>query len=152
ERGWGEGWDISADLVELSRTPVAVVCAGAKSILDVLRTLELLETLGVPVIGYATDEFPAFFLRSSGLPVAARSDNPEQAAAIIAAHWNLNGAGVVLAQPVADDVALEPAEFEAALVQAESQATAAGVHGKEATPYLLARLAEITEGKTLRAN
>ncbi|HMC66991.1 MAG TPA: pseudouridine-5'-phosphate glycosidase [Gemmataceae bacterium] len=151
-RGAEGSWDISADLVELSRTPVAVVCAGAKSILDVPRTLELLETLGVPVIGYGTGEFPAFYLRSSGLPVPARADTPEQAAAIIGAHRNLNGAGVVLAQPVLDDVALEPAEFEAALRQAESQAAAAGIRGKEVTPYLLAHLAEITQGKTLRAN
>ena len=152
ERGGGEGWDISADLRELARTPVAVVCAGAKSILDIPRTLEQLETLGVPVVGYGTDEFPGFYLRTSGRPVSARVNAPEQAAALLAAHWSLDGAGVVLAQPLPEDVALEPKEFEAALLEAESQAAANGVQGKELTPFLLARLAEITNGKTLRAN
>jgi pseudouridine-5'-phosphate glycosidase len=145
-------WDISADLVELARTPVAVVCAGAKSILDLPRTLEILETLGVPVVGYGTDEFPAFYVSSSGQPVTARVDTPEQAAALLAAHWQLDGAGLVLAQPVPADVALEPAVFASALTQAESRAAAAGVRGPALTPFLLAQLAELTQGQTLRAN
>jgi pseudouridine-5'-phosphate glycosidase len=144
--------DISADLLELSRTPVAVVCAGAKSILDIPRTLELLESQGVPVVGFGTDEFPAFHVVSSGERVSARVDSPEQAAALLSLHWQLGGAGVVLAQPVAADVAIEEGEFESALKQAERRAAEAGVRGKQLTPFLLTCLAEITEGKTLRAN
>jgi pseudouridylate synthase len=151
-RGAAETGDISADLPELARTPVAVICAGAKSILDLPRTLELLETWGVPVVGYGTSEFPAFYLRGSGEPVPARVDTPQEAADLLSAHWDLGGAGVVLAQPVAGDVALDPEEWEAALHEAERQAAQAGVRGKEVTPFLLARLAELTEGRTLRAN
>jgi pseudouridine-5'-phosphate glycosidase len=145
-------WDLSADLVELARTPVAVVCAGAKSILDVGRTLEILETLGVPVLGSGTDDFPGFYLRATGEPVSARVETPAEAAALIAAHGRLGGAGVVLAQPLAAEVALEPRAFAEALALAERQAADAGVRGKELTPFLLARLAEITGGQTLRAN
>ena len=145
-------WDISADLVELARTPVAVVCAGAKSILDIPRTLEILETQGVPVVGYGTDEFPAFYVRSSGEPVTARVDSPQEAAELLAAHWRFGGAGLVLAQPLVDEVALEPDEFTVALTTAEQQAVGVGVRGKELTPFLLGRLAEITNGQTLRAN
>ena len=145
-------WDISADLVELARTPVAVVCAGAKSILDIPRTLEILETHGVPVVGYGSDEFPAFFVRSSGEPVSARVDSPAEAAALLAAHWNLGGSGLILAQPLTGNAALEPDEFTMALSSAEQQAVGVGVRGKELTPFLLGRLAEITNGQTLRAN
>jgi pseudouridine-5'-phosphate glycosidase len=145
-------WDISADLVELARTPVAVICAGAKSILDIPRTLEILETHGVPVVGYGTNEFPAFYVRSSGEPVTARVDTPEEAAHLLAAHWALEGAGVVVAQPLVEDAALEAGQLAGALSQAESQASDAGVRGPALTPYLLARLAELTEGRTLRAN
>jgi pseudouridine-5'-phosphate glycosidase len=151
-RGEAHYWDVSADLLELARTPVAVVCAGAKSILDVPRTLEILETHSVPVVGYRTDKFPAFYVHSSGGPVMARVDTPKEAAAFLAAHWELEGAGVVLAQPLPGDLALDPEEFARALIKAESQAAAADIHGKELTPFLLARLAEVTEGKTLRAN
>jgi pseudouridylate synthase len=145
-------WDISADLVELGRTPVAVVCAGAKSILDIPRTLEILETERVPVIGYRTDDFPAFYLRSSGERVSAPVENPEQAADLLHTHWQLDGAGVVLAQPLPPDAALEAAEFAEVLAEAERQAEAGRVRGKDLTPFLLARLAELTGGKTLRAN
>jgi pseudouridine-5'-phosphate glycosidase len=145
-------WDISADLVELARTPVCVVCAGAKSILDIPRTLEILETEGVPVIGYGTNEFPAFYVHSSGEPTTARVDNPSQAAALIRAHWDLGGGGIVLAQPVEEHAALDPNAFMHALSEAEQQAMGVGVRGKELTPFLLNRLAEITEGQTLRAN
>jgi pseudouridine-5'-phosphate glycosidase len=147
-----EPWDISADLVELARTPVGVICAGAKSILDLPRTLELLETLSVPVLGYGTETFPAFFLRSSGEPVAARVDTPEEAAAMITAHWQLGGAGVVVAQPLPEGASLDPAEWDPALAQAERLAAAQGIRGKALTPFLLARLAEITNGNTIRAN
>src|SRR5262245_36369430 len=107
-RGAEQTWDVSADLMELSHTPVAVVCAGAKGILDIPRTLEALEALGVPVIGYGTDEFPEFYLRSSGEPVSARADTPEEVARLLAAHWRIGGAGVVVAQPVPAEGALEP--------------------------------------------
>jgi pseudouridine-5'-phosphate glycosidase len=148
----GSGFDISADVLELARTPVAVVCAGAKGILDLAATLEMLETMSVPVVGYGTEEFPAFLLASSGLPVSARVNSPEEAAALCAAHWNLGGSGIVLAQPLAAETALEPADFHRALVRAESQARAEGVRGPALTPFLLAHLAELTEGRTLRAN
>jgi pseudouridine-5'-phosphate glycosidase len=145
-------WDLSADLIELARIPVAVVCAGAKSILDLPRTLELLETLSVPVLGYGTTTFPAFHVRSSGEPVSGRVDTPDEAAGVLRAHWELGGGGVVLAQPVPADAALEPGEVDAAVAEAERQAAAQGVRGKEVTPFLLARLAELTDGKTVRAN
>ncbi len=151
-RGYANHLDISADLMELARTPVAVVCAGAKGILDLAATLEMLETMSVPVVGYGTDEFPAFLLASSGLPVGSRVDSPQEAAALLDAHWRLGGAGVVLAQPLPLEMALEPNEFHTALVRAESRATAEGVRGPALTPYLLARLAELTEGRTLKAN
>jgi pseudouridine-5'-phosphate glycosidase len=150
--GAAAGFDISADVLELARTPVAVVCAGAKGILDLAATLEMLETMSVPVIGYGTGEFPAFLLASSGLPVSARVDSPAAAAALCAAHWGLGGAGIVLAQPLPAETALEPGDFHRALVRAESQARAEGVRGPALTPFLLARLAELTDGRTLRAN
>jgi pseudouridine-5'-phosphate glycosidase len=145
-------WDISSDLFELAQTPVAVVCAGAKSILDTPRTLEILETLGVPVVGYGSNEFPAFYLRSSGQPLTARIDAPEEAAKICLAHWQLSGCGVVIAQPVSSDLALDPDRFEMALLHAEKQAAETNIHGPALTPFLLARLAEITQGKSLKAN
>jgi pseudouridine-5'-phosphate glycosidase len=147
-----ETWDLSADLIELARIPVAVVCAGAKSILDLPRTLELLETLSVPVVGYGTDTFPAFYLPSSGEPLSGRVDTPSEAADVLRAHWDLGGGGVVLAQPVSGDVALDAKELNVALAEAERLAAACGVRGKQVTPFLLARLAELTGGKTLRAN
>jgi pseudouridine-5'-phosphate glycosidase len=151
-RGAAESWDVSADLTELGRTPVAVVCAGAKSILDVRRTLEVLETQGVPVVGYGTDVFPAFYVCSSGEPVAVRVDAPAQAADLLAVHWSLGLGGVVLAQPVPAEAALSPDECAGALAEAERQADERSVRGPALTPFLLARLAEITQGKTLRAN
>ncbi len=145
-------WDVSADVTELSRTPVAVVCAGAKSILDIPRTLEILETLGVPVVGYGCDGFPGFYLHTTGEAVSARVDTPAEAARLLAAHWALGGAGVVLAQAVVEKVSLGQDEFNAALTEAERQAEAGGVRGPAVTPFLLSRLAELTEGKSLRAN
>jgi pseudouridine-5'-phosphate glycosidase len=145
-------WDVSADLDELARTPVAVVCAGAKSILDLAATLEVLETRGVPVVGYGTSTFPAFYLTSSGLPVSARVDTPEEAASLLAAHWNLDGAGVVIARPLPSRVALDPVLFQIAWERAELIARERGVRGASRTPFLLARLAEYTEGRSLKAN
>jgi pseudouridine-5'-phosphate glycosidase len=147
-----EAFDISADLAELNRTPVGVVCAGAKSVLDIRRTLEILETYGVPVIGYGADEFPAFYVRSSGEPAPARADTPQQAAAVLAAHWSLGGAGAVIAQPAATSVALANDEFAEAMLLAERQAARTGVHGPDLTPFLLNQLADSTQGRTVRAN
>src|SRR5205807_1139314 len=151
-RGEAFVWDVSADLLELARTPVAVVCAGAKSILDIPRTLEILETHGVPVVGYGTDDFPAFYLRSSGNPVSARVDTPKQAAELLHAYWQLDGAGVVVAQPLPANSALEEPEFHSAFQQAEKVALKNGIRGQALTPFLLAKLAELTDGKSLRAN
>lgn len=148
----GQPFDVSADLTELARTPVAVVCAGAKSILDLSATLEMLETYSVPVVGYRTPEFPAFYLSRSGLPVGSQVGSPEAAARLLQAHWEMEGASVVIAQPLPAEQALDPQEFAVALAQAERQAAAAGVRGPSRTPFLLARLAELTEGRTLRAN
>ena len=149
-----EAFDISADLTELARTPVLVVCAGAKSILHLPRTLEILETLGVPVVGYRTDAFPTFYVRdhSPPLPVSARVDSAGEAAALFAAHTRMGGAGVVLAQPCPEACAVTPAEFAAWLAEAERVATAAGVTGARVTPFLLARIAELSGGGTLAAN
>jgi pseudouridine-5'-phosphate glycosidase len=148
----GNDWDVSADLLELGRTPAAVVCAGAKSILDLRRTLEFLETQSVPVAGYRTDKFPSFYVQDSDDPVSVRVDSPGEAAALLTAHWALEGAGVVLAQPVAAEVALGPDELATALRWAEEEAARAQVRGKEVTPFLLSRLAEATKGRSLRAN
>jgi pseudouridine-5'-phosphate glycosidase len=147
-----EPFDISADLVELSRTPVLVVCAGAKSILDIPRTLEILETLGVPVIGYRTDQFPAFFVRDSGCPVSVRADEPEEVVAIFKAHRHMGGGGAVLALPVDEQSAVPAGEFDRLLKAAEADALAAGITGGRLTPYLLRRLAELSAGRTLIAN
>jgi pseudouridylate synthase len=145
-------WDVSADLVELARTPVAVVCAGAKSLLDLPNTLEMLESLGVPVVCFGCDEFPAFYLSSSGLPAPARVDNVEAAAKLLHAHWQLGGAGVVIAQPPPKTLALEPAQFNSWLIEAERLATVAKVAGPAITPFVLARLAELSNGKTVELN
>ena len=148
----GDPWDISADLTELARTPVAVVCAGAKSILDLPRTLEILETHGVPVIGVGIDTFPAFYVRSSGLPVSARIDEPADIAATLRAHWAMGGAGAVVALPLPESTALSADEIERAIAVAEQEATRAGIRGKELTPFLLAQLAAATSGRSLIAN
>ncbi len=145
--------DISADLPELARTPVVVVCAGAKAILDLPATLEWLETHGVPVIGYGTDEFPAFYSRDSGLKLEARADTPEQAAAIVRAIWELDfTSGALICVPVPTEAAKPRADMERAINQALDDATAAGISGKDMTPYLLSRIAELTHGESLAAN
>lgn len=145
-------FDVSADLAELSRTPVLVVCAGAKSILDLPRTLEILETLSVPVIGYRTDRFPAFYVRDSGLPVSARVETPAEVPRLFLAHIRMGGGGAVLAQPVAEEAALSADEVEAAIPQASREAQDRGIRGGAVTPFLLSRLAELTGGRSLRAN
>jgi pseudouridine-5'-phosphate glycosidase len=149
----GHPFDVSADLPELARTPVVVVCAGAKSILDLPLTLEWLETRGVPVIGYSTDEFPAFYTHSSGLPVDVRVDSPQAAAEIIRAKRTLRlDGGMLIAVPVPAETALSAEAMEAAIAQALAAAEAQGIRGKSLTPFLLARIAEITGGASLRAN
>jgi pseudouridine-5'-phosphate glycosidase len=144
--------DISNDLTELSRTPILVVCAGAKSILDLPQTLELLETFGVPVLGFRTDVLPTFYVRGGAGPVSCRVDSTRQAAEIFAAHVTMGGKGTILAQPLEQEIAVPADEFESALLQAQSEAAAAGVSGPKSTPFLLSRLADLTVGKTLTAN
>jgi pseudouridine-5'-phosphate glycosidase len=145
--------DISADLPELARTPVVVVCAGAKAILDLPATLEWLETHGVPVIGYNTDEFPAFYSRESGLKLEARADTPEQAAALVRIMWDMDlGSGALVCVPCPVQAARPLAEMERAIGRALRDAAEAGVRGKDLTPYLLERISELTHGDSLRAN
>ncbi len=149
----GQSGDVSADLPELARTPVAVVCAGAKAILDLPRTLEWLETFGVPVLGYRTDALPAFFVHSSGLPVQRRVESAAEAARLIRAHWSLGlTSGVVVAVPVPQDQAADPDPVNAAIAQALAEAEAAGVRGQAVTPYLLDRVAALTGGESVTAN
>ncbi|HWD42392.1 MAG TPA: pseudouridine-5'-phosphate glycosidase [Actinomycetota bacterium] len=152
-RGAQQTFDTSADLTELSMTNVAVVSAGVKSILDVGLTLETLETLGVPVLAYGTDEFPAFFSRSSGYPAPKRVDSARQVAAVMATKWDLNIAGglaVVRPIPAEDEIPAE--KIDGVIEQAISDMEDRGIHGKEATPFLLGRIVEITGGASLRAN
>jgi pseudouridine-5'-phosphate glycosidase len=149
----GDRTDVSADLPELARTPVAVVCAGAKAILDLPATLEWLETMGVPVIGLGTDEFPAFYSRSSGLPLEARADSVAEVAEMIKTKWGMGlTGGVLIANPIPPESALPPEEINRAIDQALAAAEAEGVKGKAVTPFLLAKVAEITGGASLRAN
>jgi pseudouridylate synthase len=152
-RGAETTFDISADLDELARTPVAVVSAGAKSILDLPRTLEVLETRGVPVIGVGTNEFPAFFSRSSGLPVDHRVETAEELAAVIAAHHALGlPSGILVANPVPEADALDGAEIDPAVDEAVREAERAGIGRRELTPYLLGLIVELSGGRSLTAN
>jgi pseudouridine-5'-phosphate glycosidase len=152
-RGGETSLDVSADLGELARSPVAVVSAGAKSILDLERTLEVLETWGVPVVGYGTDDFPAFFDRNSGLALEARVDSPEAAADMMRAHWGLGlTGGLLFANPIPEGAAIEPEALEAWMTAALAEAAATGVSGKAVTPFLLERLNEHSGGRTLAAN
>src|SRR5262249_28797549 len=139
-----------ADLMELAQTPMAVVCAGAKNLLDVPKTLELLETLCVPVIGYQTDEFPGFYVRSTGLPVSGRVNSPKYAAQLLRVHWEMEGKGFVLAQPAAASSALSSEEWSHVIAEAEHRT--ANIRGPRLTPALLAELAQITDGKTVQIN
>ncbi len=152
-RGASETFDVSADPIELGRTPVAVVCAGCKSILDVAKTLELLETQGVPVLGYRTDEFPAFFARSSGFRLDHRFDTPREIANVIRTERRLRTAGgILVANPIPEADALPAAEIEARIAEACSEAVKSGVSQKDVTPYLLDRINQLTGGKSLKAN
>ncbi|MEE8275572.1 MAG: pseudouridine-5'-phosphate glycosidase [Alphaproteobacteria bacterium] len=151
-RGGEASLDVSADLGELARRQVAVVCAGAKSILDLGRTLEVLETEGVPVIGYRTDTFPSFHVRDSGLELAARVDTPGEAASVMEAQWRLGLGGLVFAAPVPEEAALDAAEVERLVAHAEADAAMHGVAGRALTPYLLGRLAELSGDRTVAAN
>ena len=151
-RGAESTFDISADLEELSKTPVAVVCAGAKSILDLPKTLEVLETNGVPVVGYGTDEFPAFWARTSGHQVDRRYDAPGDIAKMLALQFALGLGGVLIANPILEADALDAAEIEARIAEAIADAEKQGVARKALTPFLLQRIFELTGGKSLAAN
>lgn len=152
-RGAAETFDISADLQELARTNVAVVCAGVKSILDIGRTLEYLETQGVPVIGYRTSTMPAFYAAESAFPVAHRLDSAAEVAAVLEVRreMGLDG-GVVVANPIPSEHAMDPTQMERAIARALEDAATQGVTGKDTTPYLLGRVAELTGADSLTAN
>ncbi len=152
-RGAETTMDISADLEELGRTPVMVVCAGAKSILDLGLTLEYLETKGVPVLGYQTEELPAFYTRKSGFGVDYRMDSPEELAAAFKAQNDLAlGGGMLVTNPIPAEYSMPKDVIDAAIDQAIAECSAKGIKGKETTPFLLARVAEITGGDSLASN
>src|SRR5258706_15956530 len=151
-RGAETSMDISADLTELSRTPVLVVCAGAKSILDLDLTLEYLETQGVPVIGWQTDEFPAFYVRSSGRRLAHRVDDVATIAAIARAQWECQLQGLVVGCPIPEQYAMDPGPLEAATEEALHLARKQGIRGSATTPFLLAHVAKVTAGESVEAN
>lgn len=149
----GHPFDISADLRELGKTPITVVSSGAKSILDLAATREVLETEGVTVIGYQTDELPAFFARSSGLPIDARLDTPTEVARLITARRQLGlDSGTLVTVPAPGSAAMDPELAEAAAAQAAREADEQGIHGTESTPWLLKRVVELTEGRSMAAN
>lgn len=150
-RGAERTFDVSADLGAIARSPVCVVCAGAKLVLDLARTLEVLETLGVPVVGLGTDELPAFYVRSSGLRVPHRVEDPAAAARIARAQL-ARGAGIVVAVPIPERDALGREDVEREVERAIAEADRAGVGGAALTPYLLRALGELSEGRTLAAN
>ncbi len=152
-RGAESTMDVSADLEELARTDVAVVCAGVKSILDIGLTLEYLETKGVPVVGFQTDALPAFYTRDSGFGVDYRIDDPLAAAKAMKAKWDLQlQGGMVIANPIPEQYALDPDYIQAVIDAANAEMTKRGISGKDATPFLLGRIAEQTDGKSLDAN
>jgi pseudouridine-5'-phosphate glycosidase len=152
-RGGESSMDISTDLDELGRTPVTVVCAGPKSILDVGRTLEALETRGVPVVAWGSDEVAGFYSHSSGHRAPLRVDDAAEAARLIAnQRWLGLDTGVLITLPLPEDVALPADEVKAAVEQAEAEAQAAGIHGPASTPFVLSRVAQLTDGRSVRAN
>ena len=152
-RGAETTMDISADLEELGSTPVMVVCAGAKSILDLGLTLEYLETKGVPVVGYGTDELPAFYTRRSGFGVDYRVDSPAELAAMFKAQQELGmKGGMLVTNPIPEQYAMDKEVIDAAIDQAIAESKAQGIHGKETTPFLLARVVELTGGDSLESN
>ena len=152
-RGAETTMDISADLDELSKTPVMVICAGAKSILDLGLTLEYLETKGVPVIGYGTEELPAFYTRKSGFKVDYRLDTPEElAAAYLAQREMALDTGMLVTNPIPEEYSMDHGVINAAIDEAIAQSLSAGIHGKDTTPYLLAKVKELTGGDSLDSN
>ena len=157
-RGSEITFDISADLAELARTPVAVICSGAKAILDLPRTVEVIETMGIPVAGYATNEFPAFYSRESNLPLQHRVDTPREAARLVRMQRDLGRlgpgttGGMLIVNPPPAESALPRAEMESLISGALKAAAAAGIRGKAVTPFLLEQLARTSGGKTLRSN
>jgi len=152
-RGAQETFDISADLQELAQTDVAVICAGAKSILDIGLTLEYLETQGVPVIGFGTDELPAFYTSKSGFPVDYRIDTPEGIAQALKTKWELGlKGGAVIANPIPKEYEMDANEINNVIASAIKEAQAKGIKGKATTPFLLSKVTEITKGSSLDAN
>ncbi len=152
-RGAQTSFDISADLAELGMTNVAVICAGAKAILDLSLTLERLETLGVPVLGYQTEEFPAFYSRKSGLKLDQRINTPGEFADILRVKWNLGiSGGVVVANPIPEDAEIPAEKIHDTIETALKEADTLGIKGKEITPFLLDRVKHLTSGKSLTAN
>ena len=152
-RGAETTMDISADLEELSQTPVMVVCAGAKSILDLGLTLEYLETHGVPVIGYGTKELPAFYTRKSGFAVDYELDSPAELAAAFKASQDMGlKGGMLVTNPIPEAYSMDPAVINKAIDEAIAEANAQGIHGKESTPFLLAKVKELTGGDSLDSN
>lgn len=152
-RGAETTMDISADLEELGRTEVAVICAGAKSILDLGLTLEYLETKGVPVIGYGTAELPAFYTRASGFQVDCRMDTPEEIAATLRVSHTLGlGHGTLIVNPIPEEYSMDPAYINGVIDSAVAEANAKGIHGKQITPFLLGRIKDATAGKSLESN
>jgi len=148
-----ETGDVSADLYALARYPVAVVCAGAKAVLDLAKTVERLETLGVPVFGFETDQFPAFYRRESGLPVDARFDSMEALADAVRSHFSLGlGTGVVVANPIPDEDEMPRELYERTLGQALADAAKQGITGRAVTPFLLDRMRELTAGESVSVN
>ncbi len=151
-RGAEETFDISADLVELARTKVAVVCAGAKSILDIDKTLEYLESHGVAICGFRCDEFPAFFARSSGVKLDHRCDGLHDLARMIRLQRDIGPGGLLIANPIPEDKALDAETIEKRIAEAVAEAKAQGIARKDVTPFLLARIVELTGGQSLAAN
>jgi pseudouridine-5'-phosphate glycosidase len=151
-RGAEETFDISADLVELSRTKVAVVCAGAKSILDIDKTLEYLESNGVAICGFRCDEFPGFYARSSGVKLDHRCDGLHDLARMVRLQREIGPGGLLIANPIPEDKALDAGAIEARIAEAVAEAKARGIVKKEVTPFLLGRIVELTEGRSLEAN
>jgi pseudouridine-5'-phosphate glycosidase len=152
-RGAETTMDISADLEELAQTPVMVICAGAKSILDLGLTLEYLETKGVPVIGYGTEELPAFYTRKSGFKVDYRLDTPEELAAAFRAKMEMGlKGGMLVTNPIPEEYSMDPGRINAAIDEAVAEAREKGIQGKETTPFLLARIKDLTGGDSLASN
>ena len=152
-RGAETSFDISADLLELAQTDVAVVCAGAKSILDIALTLEYLETNGVPVVGYQTDELPAFYTSKSGFGVDYRLDTPQEVAKALKTKWDLKlQGGAIIANPIPEAYEMDPKVINDAILEAVKQQNEQGVKGKESTPFLLAKVKELTGGDSLDSN